>query len=180
LTPPSVCAGGYLDADSGTEKRFRPFPFAQAGMNLNRCPGAGAYFEFRRSWQTGLELRSWLPRGESAYDGSPEADIHLRKVWLAAEERASLRNSEYVDLALGVFPSYRNDGNRAGLQGHARITIGKYWTPLAEMPWGFDIGLSLGRYFVGHPPGFSHPDIITASLAIFYAFNPGASEKNQE
>lgn len=171
-------AGGYLDSP-GEETRFRPFVFLTGGLNLNTCPQAGAYYEFSRSWQAGLEVRSWLPNADAGYDFIPETDLHLRKLWLGAEERESLRNSEYLDVSVGVFPSYRflpldqiiqgKTEPRDGPMPQARLSLGKYWMPFRALPVGLDINLAIGHYFAnGHPPGYHHVDYVTATLSVLW------------
>jgi len=173
-----IHAAGYLDSPD-EEKKPSPFFFLEGGINLNTCPQASAYYEFARSWQAGLELRSWAVNAEVAYDFIPEADFHLRKLWLGAEDKESLRNSEYLDVSAGIYPSYRflpldqilmgRSEPRDGPEPQARITLGKYWMPFFPFSLGVDINLSLGHFFAGgHPPGYGHVDYVTAGIAIFY------------
>lgn len=174
----AASAGGYLDGP-GEEKTPKPFFFLEGAMNLNGCPQAAAYYEFAHSWQAGVEARSWLFRADAAYDYIPEFDAHLRKLWLGSEEGESLRNSEYVEISAGAYPSYRflgletlltgADEPRQGLRPQARLTLGKYWMPFFPAGPGLDIGLSLGHYFLGgHPPGYPHPDYATVTLSLFF------------
>ena len=176
----AVCAraGGYLDSP-GEESRDDPAPFyfLTGGFNLNACPQAGAYYEFKRSWQIGLEARSWIANADTAFDFIPEFDAHLRKLWLSAEDRESMRNSEYADLSAGLFPCYRFlpldeilpgvNEPMEGLRPHVRLSLGKYWMPFFPAPYGVDINLTLGHYFGGHPPDYAHIDYVTAGISVF-------------
>jgi hypothetical protein len=185
-------AGGYLDAP-GVEKEFAPFGFVEGGMNFFKCPQAGVYYAFLRSWQAGLEIRSWGGRARSAYDFIPETDLHMRTLWLGSEESEPLRNSEYVDLSLGFYPSYEflsldkalcgrqdssgaciaGDEPRGGLRVQGRITLGKYWMPFHALDLGLDANISLGHYdvpglFDSHPPGMGRTDYVTATVSVFW------------
>ncbi len=151
---------------------------ASAGLTWYLCPQLALYREFRRSWQAGFEIRSWYWNGNVAYDAIPEFDAHIRKLWLASEDHLSTRNSEYVDVGIGAFPSYEflsfeqvlfgESEPRTGLRPQVRMALGKYWMPAPAGPWGFDANLTLGHYFTGHPPGYHQSELITASLSLFY------------
>ena len=109
---------------------------------------------------------------ESDYDWIPESDLHVRKLWLSDEEKESLKNSEYLDLALGIFPAYRNDGLSAGLNTQGRIMVGKYWMPTPDWAGGIDLNIALVKYFGGHPPGLGKLEIWTVTVAVFYGLQP--------
>jgi hypothetical protein len=177
LGPGAARAAGYLDSPA-EEESFRPFFFHEAGLNLNSCPHIGSYYEFGRSWQAGLEVRSWIANLDEAYDLIPEVNLRLRKLWLGSEERESLRNSEYVDLAVGMYPAYqflsfdqilvgRNEP-RIGPRPQVLLSLGKYWMPLASLPGGLNLSLTLGHFFLGHPPGYPHAEVLTAAFSLFY------------
>jgi len=106
------------------------------------------------------------------YDLIPEADLHVRKLWLSDEEKESLKNSEYLDLAAGIFPAYHNDGLSAGLKAQGRIMVGKYWMPTPDWAGGIDLNIALVKYFGGHPPGLGKFEIWTVTVAVFYGLQP--------
>ena len=168
LSVASVFASGYLDAPDSVQTHFHPFLFVAGGTNLNRTPHLGAFLEFQRSWQAGLEIRSWAAHADSRYDYWPEVDFHLRRLWLSDEDVESLRNSEYVDVGAGVFPAYNLNGDQVGALPQARIGVGKYWIPVVGWRGGLDVNIAFAHYFWSRPPGSNHVQLLTLAAAFFY------------
>jgi hypothetical protein len=161
-----------------SENHFQPHFILSGGYLLAGTPQLGAYLGFSRGWQTGLEIRTWGLKALYKQDYLPEIGWHFRRIWLASEELEPLRNSEYVEFAIGLFPAtnYRFDENsptltrlnRLGYRPLLRIAIGKYWMPFRNLPWGMDANLVLGRYLQGHPPQYYHQDLLTATISFFW------------
>jgi len=172
---PSDSAMGLPEAQA----TFQPTVILDAGYAFSGTPQLGAHCEFKRGWQLGLELRSWARKAEASQDYWPEIGLQVRRLWLAAEENDALRNSEYVEIGLGLFPAYsfgKTDFSQSfeatvdalGYRPMARLAIGKYWKPFNNVPGGLDANLVLGRYLSGHPPGFGHRDLLTVFLGAFW------------
>lgn len=172
-------AAGYLDSPA-EEKPFRPFRYFEAGIDLYATPHVAVYYERFRSWQSGFDLRSWVVNAQSPYDLFPEAGMHIRKLWINNEDQESLAGSEYFDAALIVAPGYRfltldfvPSGEflsepRLGPVPGVRIAAGMNWKPFVDVPFGLDVNLAVGHYFVGHPPGFYHINFATAGISVFW------------
>jgi hypothetical protein len=161
------------------ESRWQPSLALELGYAISGTPQAGIHYEFLRGWQFGAELRSWAHNAKLDQDYFPEACFHLRRLWLAAEESSPLRNSEYVDLAIGIFPAYNFgktggvsletlDSDALGYKPMVRASIGKYWMPFSNIPLGLDANLVLGRYLSGHPPLYPHQDLLTMTFSLFW------------
>ncbi len=167
------------------ESHFKHRIFLAAGYALSGTPQTGAYWHFAPSWQGGLEFRSWSATARTSMDHWPEIGLHLRRIWLAAEENEALRNSEYVEFGLGLFPAYSfalTDletfmpyDKRLGYRGMLRAAIGQYWMPFSNVPFGLDANVVLGRYLDGHPPGYPHRDLLTLTVTLFWVpdWHPG-------
>jgi hypothetical protein len=172
-------AAGYLDSPA-QEKPFRPFIYLEGGIDLYATPDVAVYCERWRSWELGLELRSWVVNAESPYDMIPETSLHVRKLWLSSEEQESLAGSEYVDVSLGLAPGYRfltldevapnefRPEPRVGAIPGLRLILGKNWMPFTSVPIGIDFNIAVGHYFQGHPPAFEHINFATASVSLFF------------
>lgn len=164
---------------------FQPRWLFAAGYAISGTPQLGAHWHFAPSWQGGLELRSWSAHARTGKDHWPEIGLHLRRIWLAAEENDALRNSEYVDFGLGFVPTYSfaltdletltTYDRRLGYRGMLRAALGQYWMPFSNVPLGLDANVVLGRYLQGHPPGYPHRDLLTLTVTLFWVpdWRPG-------
>jgi hypothetical protein len=164
------------------ESRWQPSLALELGYALTGTPQAGIHYEFQRGWQLGAEVRSWAHNAKLDQDYFPEATFHFRRLWLAAEEGSPLRNSEYIDLAFGIFPAYNFgrtggtsletlDSDALGYKPMIRASIGKYWMPFSNIPFGLDANIVLGRYLSGHPPLYPHQDLLTMTFSLFWKPN---------
>jgi hypothetical protein len=137
-------------------------------------PQLAGYVDLPGELQAGIKLRLDFLAAESPYDLIPQGALHLRKVWLNDQDTSSVRNSEYISLSAGAYAAYDFRGDRIGARPFGGVTLGKYWMPFADQPYGLDLSLELTRYFSGHPPGKPVNHFLSASVSLFRAFPAGS------
>jgi hypothetical protein len=138
------------------------------GSDLGLLPQLGCYRDLPHSWQAGLQARVHPRDAKAGYDYLPQIGLNVRKLWLGDEDGEPIRNSEYFGLALGGFFAYDFEGARAGLKPFGTLSLGKYWMPFDNQPFGLDLNLDLTRYISGHLPGRSELVFITLGVNFFY------------
>jgi hypothetical protein len=138
------------------------------GSDLGLQPQLGLYRDLPKSWQTGLRLRLATPNSKALYDNLPQISLDFRKLWLGDEGTDPYRNSEYFSLSLGGYLAYEFSGDKIGLSPLGALTLGKYWMPFDESPFGLDIYLELSRLFSGHLLKSSELVFITTGINFIY------------
>lgn len=134
-------------------------------------PQVAAYLDLPRSLQAGLKARVDLRSASEPYDYIPQAGLHLRQLWLSDQDTSTVRNSEYISLVLGIYPSYDFEGSRDGLKPFGAVAFGKYWMPFGNRPYGLDFCLEIARFFDGHPPGKPRTFFLSAGVNLFRAIS---------
>lgn len=135
--------------------------------DLGAQPQLGCFRDLG-SWQLGLQVRIAPAHARSGYDYLPQTNLQVRKSWLGDGDTGAVRNSEYFGLSLGGFFAYNFNGEKAGLKPYGSLTLGKYWMPFENTPFGLDLNLELTRYLSGHLPTRSETTYVTLGLHLFY------------
>ncbi|HKP98281.1 MAG TPA: hypothetical protein VJ385_21295 [Fibrobacteria bacterium] len=174
LLPAAALRAGEYNPDGSEAPPIRLSTIVEAGAavavgsDLGTQPQLGCFRDLPGSWQLGLQVRLDPADAIAGYDFLPQVNLGLRKLWLGDEDTEPIRNSEYFGLSLGGFFAYNFDGKEAGLKPFGTLSLGKYWMPFDNRPFGLDLNLELTRYLSGHLPGRSETTYVTLGLHLFY------------
>ena len=157
------------------ESSHRQASILSGGLEAPIAGGVGtqgeisAYRGLPADFQLGLRLRVDFGGAEHGYDYLPQTLLQARKLWVGDQDTSSVRNSEYFGVSLGGYFGYDFQGKRLGFLPMGAFSLGKYWMPFDNAPFGLDFSLELSRYFLGHLSSNTHVNFLGAGFNLFYS-----------
>ena len=143
-------------------------PVIAIASSLGLQPQIGIFRDLPHFLQAGIQARIAFTGESEGYDILPQVDVSIRKLWPGDEDAKPIGNSEYFGVSIGGFFAYDFKGQKAGLEPYGTLSLGKYWMPFDNLPFGLDLNLELTRYFSGRLPGRTELVFITTGVHLFY------------